>query len=131
MSGQRPSLFAPEDDLNLSQFMPKSELDAPPVPPETMQRVSEENGFPSRAPKPRAAARPQPLKQPISAKSGRTVLLNARITQRARDRFHQIVESERLRYERGEIMHRPTLGEIVERALATLEREIGQGGQTE
>jgi hypothetical protein len=51
-------------------------------------------------------------------KSGRTVLLNARITQRAHDRFHEIIESERLRYERGELMHRVTLGEIVERALA-------------
>ena len=54
MSGQRPSLFAADDDLDLSQFAPKSEPDAPPVAPETVQRVSEENGFPSRAPKSRA-----------------------------------------------------------------------------
>ena len=64
---------------------------------------------------------------PVLTKSGRTVLLNARITQRAHDRFHEIVEAERLRYERGEIMHRATLGEIVERALAALQREEGQG----
>lgn len=127
MPGQRPSLFAADDDLDLGRFTPKSEPDAPPVPPEIVQRVSEENGFPSRAPKPRVAALQQPSKQSIFAKSGRTVLLNARITQGARDRFHEIVQSEHLRYERGEIMHRPTLGEIVERALAALEREIGQG----
>jgi hypothetical protein len=54
------------------------------------------------------------------------VLLNARITQRAHDRFHGIIESERIRYERGELMHRVTLGEIVERALAALEREMEQ-----
>jgi hypothetical protein len=57
------------------------------------------------------------------------VLLNARITQRAHDRFHKIVEAERQRYETGELMHCATLGEIVERALAALEREIGQDGR--
>jgi hypothetical protein len=129
MSGQRPSLFETDgDDLDLRQFAPKSEPE-PPVPPETVQRVSEENGFPSRAPKPREAVRPHPPKRPIFAKSGRTVLLNARITQRAHDRFHEIVEVERQRYESGELMHRATLGEIVERALAALEREIGHGGR--
>jgi hypothetical protein len=129
MSGQRPSLFAAEDDLDLSQFAPKNEPDAPPVAPETVQRVSEENGFPSRAPKSRAVARSQPPKRPILTKSGRTVLLNARISQRAHDHFHDIVDSERLRYDRGELMHRPTLGEVVERALAALEREMEQGGK--
>ena len=91
-------------------------------------QVSEENGFPSRAPKVRAV-RPPPLKRPALAKSGRTVLLNARITQRAHDRFHEIVEAERQRYETGELMHRATLGEIVERALAALERELRQGSR--
>ena len=130
MSGQRPSLFETDgDDLDLGQFTPKSEPETAPVPPETVQRVSEENGFPSRAPKPRASARPQPPKRPILTKSGRTVLLNARITQRAHDRFHEIVEAERQRYENGELMHRATLGEIVERALAAFEREIAQGGR--
>jgi len=130
MSGQRPSLFAPDDDLDLGRFAPKSEPDAPPVSPETVQRISEENGFPSRAPNPRATARPRPPKRSILAKSGRTVLLNARITPRAHDRFHEITEAEQQRYESGELTHRATLGEIVERALAALEREIGPGGRT-
>jgi hypothetical protein len=130
MSRQRPSLFAADDDLDLSRFTPKSEPDMPSVPPETVQRISEENGFPSRAPQSRATARPLPPKRSFLSKSGRTVLLNARITQRAHDRFHEIVGAERLRYESGEIMHRATLGEIVERALAALEREIGQGAKT-
>jgi hypothetical protein len=123
MSGTRPSIF--EDELDLSGFSPKAEPDKPPVSSETVRKSSEEGGFPSRSPL--RAAVPSGTR-PNLTKSGRTVLLNARITQRAHDRFHMIVESERLRYERGEIMHRPTLGEIVERALAALEREVGQGG---
>lgn len=123
MSGTRPSIFS--DDLDLSGFSPKAEPEKQSVPSETVRKVSEEGGFPSRSPGPRVPA--QPPGRPILTKSGRTVLLNARITPRAHDRFHEIVEAERQRYERGEIMHRATLGEIVERALAALEREIGQG----
>jgi len=124
MSGTRPSIFSGDDDLDLSRFTPKSAPEAQPVPPETVRRVSEEGGFPSRAPQPRAVAQPKRL--PV-AKTGRTVLLNARVTQRARDRFHDIVEAERLRYEAGELTHRVTLGEVVERALAALERELKRG----
>lgn len=124
MSGSRPSIFS--DDLDLSGFAPKDVEPGRPasVSPEAVRKVSEEGGFPSRSPKLRAAT-PPPLTKSALAKSGRTVLLNARITQRAHDRFHEIVEAERQRYEIGEIMHRVTLGEIVERALAALERERG------
>jgi hypothetical protein len=128
MSGSRPSVF--DQELDLSGFTPKEGEAKQPLPPETLERVSEENGFPSREPKPRAPARRQLSKMPNAAKSRRSVLLNARVTQRAHDRFHEIIESERLRYEAGELTHRVTLGEIVERALAALEREIGQGGKT-
>jgi hypothetical protein len=124
MSGTRPSIFSGDDDLDLGRFTPKSAPEAPPVPPETVRRVSEEGGFPSRAPQPRTAAQPKRLP---AAKTGRTVLLNARVTQRARDRFHDIVEAERLRYEAGDLTHRVTLGEVVERALAALERELKRG----
>jgi hypothetical protein len=122
MASVRPSIF--NDALDLSDFAPKAEPASPSVPPETVRKVSEEGGFPSRSPRPHAPA--QPPKRPGLTKSGRTFLLNARITQRAHDRFHEIVEVERQRYERGEIMHRATLGEIVERALAALEREMVQ-----
>jgi hypothetical protein len=131
MSGSRPSIFSEDDvdtNIDLSGFSPKTDIAKLTVPPETLEQVSEENGFPSRAPKVRAV-RPPPLKRPALAKSGRTVLLNARITQRAHDRFHEIVEGERQRYETGELMHRATLGEIVERALAALERELRQGSR--
>jgi hypothetical protein len=126
MSSSRPSIF--DDDLDLGSFAPKAEPERQPVSPEVVRKVSEEGGFPSRSP--RLGNPAQRPKRPILTKSGRTVLLNARITQRAHDRFHEIVEAERFRYERGEIMHRATLGEIVERALAALEREMGQGAST-
>lgn len=122
MSGSRPSIF--DNDLDLSGFAPRSRPEAPPSS-EIVRQVSEEGGFPSRAPRLDSTA---PATRRLSAaKTGRTVLLNARITQRAHDRFHDIVEAERLRYEAGELTHRVTLGEVVERALAALEREIGQG----
>jgi len=125
MPGQRPSVF--DEDLDLSKFTPKTELETPTVTPETVRRISEESGFPSRRP---SQSEPvAPTKRSTSPKTGRTVLLNARITQRAHDRFHEIIEAERLRYEAGEMTHRVTLGEIVERALAALEREIGQGAR--
>jgi hypothetical protein len=126
MSGTRPSIFSdPDPEIDISGFGPKDVPEKPHVPPETVRRISEEGGFPSRPVRPGTS----PPKRP-TMKSGRTVLLNARITQRAHDRFHEIIESERLRYERGELMHRVTLGEIVERALAALEREIGQTNRT-
>jgi len=125
MSGTRPSIFGDENDLDLSRFEPKDGPEAHQVLPETVRRVSEEGGFPSRAQS--QHTNPQPPRRPLTAKTGRTVLLNARVTQRAHDRFHEIIERERLRYEAGELTHRVTLGEIVERALAALERELSLG----
>ena len=127
-SGTRPNIFGGEDDLDLSRFEPKGEPETPSVPPETVRRVSEDGGFPSRAQQWHTSV--QPPKRLTSSKTGRTVLLNARVTQRAHDRFHEIIERERLRYEAGELTHRVTLGEIVELALAALEREMGHGSGT-
>jgi hypothetical protein len=125
MSGSRPNIFQndPGEDIDLSGFAPKGAPEKPAVTADTVRQVSDENGFHSRVTRP--SAPPQSARRTTAAKSGRTVLLNARITQRAHDRFHAIIERERLRYEAGELTHRVTLGEIVERALAALEREIG------
>jgi hypothetical protein len=120
----RPSIFTDNDDLDLSRFTPKSAQETPPVPPETVHKVAEEGGFLSRAPKPRTPAKQ--AKRLSLVKTGRTELLNARITPRALERFHEIVEAERLRYEAGELTHRVTLGEVVEQALAALERQRTQ-----
>jgi hypothetical protein len=127
MSGTRPSVF--DEDIDLSRFAPKSGAENDTVSPETMRRISEESGFPSRAPsRPTVGQLTTGDRRRSLTKTGRTVLLNARITQRAHDRYHEIVEAERLRYESGEIMHRVTLGEVVERALAALEREMARDG---
>ena len=125
MSGKRPSIFSDDPEIDISGFAPKGAPEKPPVSDEIVRRVSEEGGFPSRPLRPQTP----PPKRPTT-KSGRTVLLNARITQRAHDRFHEIIEGERLRYERGELMHRVTLGEVVERALAALEKELAQKSPT-
>jgi hypothetical protein len=119
MAGSRPNIFGDEDDLNLDQFKPGTETPKPSVPAAAIRKLSEEGGFPSRSPtvdKLTTVAR-------RTAKTGRTVLLNARVTQRAHDRFHELVDAEYVRFQAGEIMHKPTLGEIVERALAAYERE--------
>jgi hypothetical protein len=117
MSGTRPSIF--DDNFDVSGFTPKTGPGPDAVPPQTSRRIAEEGGFPSRAPVLRPPAAPK-----IGPKTGRTVLLNARITQQAHDRFHEIVAAEQTRYATGEMMHRVTLGEIVERALQALEREM-------
>lgn len=126
----RPNIFTENDDIDLSGFMPKADPQPPSVSAETVRKVSEEGGFPSRSPKLLNPADAPPPPKPSLAKSGRTQLLNARITPRALERFHSIVEVERQRYEAGEITHRVTLGEVVEQALAALERErVGQRGE--
>ena len=48
MASVRPSIF--NDALDLSDFAPKAEPTSPSVPPETVRKVSEEGGFPSRSP---------------------------------------------------------------------------------
>ena len=128
MPSSRPSIFT-DDDLDLSRFAPKTGPGQDPVSSDLVRRVAAESGFPSRAPAPPTVGNlpTVPMKRPLSPKTGRTVLLNARITQHAHDRFHAIVEAERRRYEAGEISHRVTLGEVVECALAALERERAGG----
>jgi hypothetical protein len=121
-ASSRPSIF--DHSVDLSTFTPLTGTQPAAVSAETSRRIAEEGGFPSRAPVLRPAA---PVRQ-YSPKTGRTVLLNARITQRAHDRFHEIVAAEHARFAAGELMHRVTLGELVERALQALERETkGQG----
>ena len=124
MSGTRPSIFGDENDLDLSRFEPKAGPEAPRCRPRPCCGFRRRGAFQAAR---RTVHQSPPPKRPLTAKTGRTVLLNARVTQRAHDRFHEIIERERLRYEAGELTHRVTLGEIVERALVALEREMGQG----
>ena len=90
MSDIRPSIFAEasDDDVDLTRFAPKA-LKPPPVPAADIRRLSEESGFPSRAPSAgdrqttvsqlsTVGSLPAPVRRP--AKTGRTQLLNARVT---------------------------------------------------
>jgi hypothetical protein len=97
-----------EPVADLGRFAPKSSTPTNP-PAEVIQRAAEAGGFPSRSAK------------SSRDRTGRTALLGVRITQRAYDRLHEIAEEEIARFEAGELGHRPTLGEIVERALALLD----------
>ena len=130
----RPSLFqddpSPAPAVDLGRFAAKPALAADAPAADTIRRISDEGGFPSRAPttaKPAMPTVPTPPKLG-RYKSGRTAMLNARLTQRAHDRYHEIVAAEQERFRAGELTHNPTLGEIVERALAALEREIAGKG---
>ena len=138
MSGSRPSLFDDENetDIDLAQFAPRLKPNVPPVPAEEMRRLSEASGFPSRAPLsaanmqtvsnlPTVNNSPLPVRRAV--KTGRTELLNARIRPQAHSRYHEILSAQQTRFEAGELSHKPTLGEIVELALAALEREIAEG----
>ena len=121
MQGSRPSIF--DNDVDLTPFKPKIDQE-PANPPETVRRVAAESGFPSRSPHVAAVA----FLNPPTDQDGPDGSPQCPRHATRHDRFHAIVAAEQARYEAGEIMHRPTLGEIVERALLALEREMkGEG----
>lgn len=117
MSKTRASIFA-EDDLDVSGFTPEAAPDTGPDR-ETIRVVSEQSHFPSREPKkPRAAAAPveTPKRQPRRHRTGRTAQFNARTTPETVEQFYAIADR------KGWLV-----GETVERALAALQRELGEG----
>jgi hypothetical protein len=102
-SQQRADPFAPDAAPDLSEFTPRPPR--PSVPAETIRRVSEANGFPSREsrkPKPKAQRR---------RVTGRSVQVNIKATQETIDRLNAIADR------RGMV-----LGEVLEHALAALEK---------
>src|SRR5689334_11189118 len=124
MTSSRPSPFS--DKLDISGFAPKTGPDKPAASPEDVEQISEEAGFHSRTPQPRASNRSASSSSKRSAivRSKYVVPLNARVSERGHERIHRILDAEWERYERGEITHRVTIGELVERAFDALEREI-------
>jgi hypothetical protein len=103
-SPHRADPFAPDTGPDLSEFTPRPPP-RPAVPPETIKRVSEANGFPSREsrkPKPKAQRR---------RVTGRNIQVNIKATQETIDRLNAIADRE------GWV-----LGEVLEKALAALER---------
>lgn len=115
----RPPLLS-----KLNQFQPVADP-APGPAPGIVRTVAEEAGFSSRtrAPEPPPAS-PTSRRQ----RTGRTVQLGARVRQSVADDLYAIVDAERARYDRGEITHLVSLGEVVEWAVAALLRERAAKG---
>lgn len=117
MSKTRASIFGDEvDPLDLSGFAPKSPKDIQAPPADAIRAVSEAARFPSRE------AKPAPVPPPPAAparreqrrhRTGRNVQFNIRARQETIDAFLAIADRE------GWV-----LGEVLEHAVAALEREI-------
>ncbi len=115
MSKVRASVFG-DDDLDVSGFMPEPAPDKGPDI-ETILAVSEQSQFPSREPKHLAAPGDAPKRQPRRHRTGRTAQFNARTTPVTVQQFYAIADRN------GWLV-----GETVERALAALQRELGEKG---
>ena len=102
-SPQRADPFAPDSGPDLSGFKPRP-APRPAVPRDTIRRVAEEGGFPSRE-----SRKPQPKAQRRRI-TGRTVQINIKATQETVERLNAIADR------RGWV-----LGEVLEHALAALE----------
>jgi len=100
----RPNIFE-EEEIGVSAFVPKTDL-GPTPDKDALRRAGESAGFQSR-----------PVhRTPHRYRTGRTAQFNTRIMPTAFDRFYQIASEQGWK-----------IGETVERALAALERELGQG----
>lgn len=110
VTGERASLFEPEDTLDVSDFAPKP-ASASTIRPEQVRAVSEAARFRSREPQ-----SPAPLsREPRRHRTGRNVQLNIKARSEAIETFYALADRE------GWV-----LGEAFERAVAALSRELGQ-----
>src|SRR3954469_12138499 len=115
MSGeQRASIFS-EDETDLSAFQPRPAAVPDPAKKERVREVSETANFRSREPKPTSAATAvaPPHRAHRRHRTGRNVQLNIKVRQEALDKFYQLADQTEL-----------VLGEVFERALAALAREL-------
>lgn len=122
MSKTRASIFGDEaDPLDLSGFAPKSRKDIQPPPADAIRAVSEAARFPSREARPAPAAPPPPAaparREQRRHRTGRNVQFNIRARQETIDMFLAIADRE------GWV-----LGEVLEHAVAALERELAGRG---
>lgn len=103
----RPSFF--DMPVDLSEFGPKR-AEERSVPPDMVRRVATESGFPSReAPKPGS-----PVMDPWRYRTGRDTQFNTKVKGDIKRRYQEIAHE----------LQRP-VGEVLELALAALERERG------
>jgi hypothetical protein len=114
MSGERASIFGNDDELDVSDFKPKSParvIEQPATAADQVRAVSETVNFRSRDPKPSPTA---PLRREQRRhRTGRNVQLNIKARAEAIEAFYTITEREKW-----------VLGETFERAVEALKREL-------
>lgn len=116
MSKTRASIFGEETNpLDLSGFAPKVPQDIQAPPSEAIRAVSEAARFPSREARP-SVPPPAPIakREQRRRRTGRNVQFNIRARQETIDAFLAIADRQ------GWV-----LGEVLEQAVAALERELG------
>ena len=110
MDNGRADPFA---DMDLTDFTPKPAI-RPPVDRDVIRQVSEKNQFLSRvAPQPEPIPEAKPFRRRGRRRTGRTVQFNMKVTQATSDRFVRLADA-----------HGWVFGEMLERALDALEREL-------
>lgn len=115
-SSERASIFGAEDELDVSDFKPKTPariVDRSAAAVEQVRAVSETVNFRSRDPKPALAA-PQRREQ-RRHRTGRNVQFNIKARAEAIEAFYSIADHEKW-----------VLGETFERAVEALKRELKQ-----
>lgn len=114
MTKSRASIFGEgEEGLDLSGFAPKTARDIQAPPADAIRAVSEAARFPSREAKPAPVSSPPVRREQRRHRTGRNVQFNIRARQETIDTFLAIADRE------GWV-----LGEVLEHAVAALEREL-------
>jgi len=106
---ERPKLF--DDDLNLDQFAPKVGSDTYEVPADTIRKIADEGGFPSRS---ATVYQPSTKRLPMTYRTGRTATLSVKTTPAALEAFYDVARSQGWK-----------AGETFERAVEMLTRSVG------
>jgi len=113
MTAKRAGVFDVENDLDVSDFTPKT-ADRPVVTPEQVRMVSEAAQFQSREPRREAAPITSTKREPRRYRTGRNTQLNIKARTEAIDSFYALADRQ------GWV-----LGETFERAIEALKRELG------
>jgi len=104
MTSQRVNPFADISELPVFETRPKKET---PVARETIERIAEENNFPSRqAPRPK-----EPKRKRRVYRTGRNRQLSIKVTSETVERFYKMADE-----------RKATLGALLEQALDSLDR---------
>jgi hypothetical protein len=111
MSNSRASIFT-DDDIDISDFAPKTGTDRSAPPPEQVKAVAEAARFRSREPV-TTQLPATPKRQPRRYRTGRNIQFNVKASQETVDAFYAISDRESW-----------VLGETLEHALEALKREL-------